>query len=784
MKPTNVSAWLGACSIFVFSLAAAQVAAQSDTADADVDTDDVELPQDTVLEEVIVTGTKQGLSLQNVTDSVEIFTAERLENETLFGVSEALSRAANVSVIGANLNTISIRGISRNGTGGAGQGQAINIYVDGAPASTQALFGFDSVWDLQQIEVLRGSQSTVQGRNAIAGAVILKSNSPTYFWENAARLRFADFGTRQYAGMLSGPILDDQLAFRLSADFQETDGYVTDGFRDEPVDELETLSLRGKLLWEPAAIDALSTQLTLEYIERETGNSPFVLSPGPPNEPEFLDFDPIERVSFPRFAFSSDIETTRIIGELSYAFSDSTSLELLGTYEEVLTENLSQDRLVSSFTELGFDTEIDNLTYTAEARLEFNFDRWSGLVGAYYFLNETETRSQESLLLAASFPFPVMPPDSAARATSRIRTDTDNTALFTSWRYEPNARWAIDLGLRYDAEDFTTEQDEFAVEILPPDCTATIPGNLLGLPVDFVTLLCSVGAELLFPPPGPLQSDDFDAFLPRAAVTYFFNDDVNVFAGVRRGYRAGGTFLATSVFGSQFQVVAFDPEFLISYEAGWRSVLMDGRLTFNGTVYYSDYEDQQINVLDDEGFSITVNAGETSLYGLELSADFLLNSEWELFANLGLQETSIDEFPFDDFGDTPINLAGNELPQAPSVTGTAGVVYENEHGVFGSASLNYRSSAESDIFNLGPEELGPGLTERLDSSTVVNAQVGYRFKQFQLTAYVTNVFDEDAPENINLASAGIFATPPVYALQGLYTLRPPRVVGLTLDMVF
>ncbi|MEM0952600.1 MAG: TonB-dependent receptor [Pseudomonadota bacterium] len=773
----------------VLLLSTVNTFAQTDSLGPVREPEPVEKPEpvverDPVVEEVIVTGTKQGLGIQKTTESVEVFSAQRLEDEVVFTVGEALSRAANTSLIGDNLNSINIRGVNRNGTGGAGQGQAINIYIDGAPASAAALSGLQSIWDLQQVEVLRGSQSTVQGRNAIAGAVILKSSSPSYDWEGAARIRGAQYGTRQYAGVISGPIIENELAFRLSTDYQDFDGYVTDVFRDKTVDFRENLATRGKLLWEPSALPALSTQLTLEYSDRTTGTDPFVLAPGAGNEPSFQGFDPDDRESFPRFRTTTDYKTTRVIFDLSYDFSDAVSLQLLGTYEDVDQEGRSEDRFVSSFAELGVLGFTDEQTATAEARLEFDFGAWTGLVGAYYFESTRAFETFSTLLLSAAFPFPVEPGDSAALANSTQDTETENYAFFTSWRFEPSDRWAFDLGLRYDVEEFVTQQELVSAETLPDECMGTIPGELLDLPIPEVTLPCAVGAGLLFPPPEPLQSDNFDALLPRGAVTYFFNNDVSVFASLRRGYRAGGTALSTSAFGSQFQVVTFDPEFLVGYEAGLRSQWMDGRLTLNATAFYSDYEDQQVTVLDELGFSITLNAGQTTLYGLELSGDYQASDTLSFFYTVGLLETNIDDFPLNEFADPPINLSGNSLDRSPALSFTVGVNYEHFNGFFAGASFNYTSSAESDIFNLGPEELGGGLTERVGSASLLNAQIGILRDGYRLALFGTNLLNEDEPESANFAASGVLTDPDLFALQASYNIRQPRTLGISLDWVY
>ncbi|MEM8988690.1 MAG: TonB-dependent receptor, partial [Pseudomonadota bacterium] len=657
-----------------------------------------------VTEVIIVTGTKQNRSVQETTSSVEIFDFERLEDEAIFTLNEALSRSANTSVIGNNINNINIRGINRNGTGGAGQGQAINVFVDGAPISTPGLDGINTLWDTQQVEVLRGSQSTVQGRNAIAGAVIVQSKTPSYEWEGAARARIAEFGTRQYAGVISGPIIEDQLAFRLSADHQKSDGSITDGFSGEDDNFQDSLTIRARALIEPDAIEKLRALLTLEYSDRENGRiTPTVFSPdlAPDAElgiddvvvnPDFFEnFDPDNRVTFPLIPRFTDNETFKVIGDITYDFSDAISLKLLGTYEDTRSITRELRTVVSDFGDVGRVSDGDNTTYTAEARLEFDFEKLSGLVGGYYFNFESERDIVATFLITDLISiFPINPSDSLVIGDQLSQDEVENYAFFTSWRFEPNEKWDFDFGLRYDREEFSVNNQPGDTTIAPDECETTIPGIIIGSSAPLVTVPCSFASQFFLPDLEPLQSDSFDVFLPNGAVTYSFNSDFSVFASVRRGYRAGGTFLAGSqAMPGLFEVVTFGPEFLLSYEAGWRSQWLDKKLTVNGTAFFSDYQDQQVRFLDEEQLNRTVNAGDTSIYGLELSADYQATADWNIYGSIGLLESDINEFEFqaDDPStktiDESIDLSGNDLSRSPNVSFTLGASYDHESGLFG-----------------------------------------------------------------------------------------------------
>lgn len=757
-----------------------------------------------VMDSIIVTGTKQNLSVQETTNSVEIFDSERLENEALFTLNEALSRSPNTSIIGDSIAGINIRGINRNGTNGAGQGEAINVFIDGVPVSGDGLAGVTTIWDTEQVEVLRGSQSTVKGRNAIAGAVVVESKKPGYEWKGAARVRIADFGTRQYAGAISGPIVEDQLAFRLSADYQETDGFITDGFSGEDDNFQENLTIRGRALIEPDAIDGLSALFTVEYSDRNFGLSqPTVRAPslsllvGADDvavDPDlFENFDPQNRVSFDPFERETDLETIKAIGDIAYDFTDAISLKFIGTYEDTESFSSGAERRTNQFADLGNFTDGDTKIYTAEARLHFDFDKLSGLVGGYYFKSEVSSVPSRALALGVGTPFVLTPADSVVVIEQTIESDVENYAFFTSWRYEPNEKWDLDFGFRFDREEFIIAREVGSLRAIPGDCSALVPGFFVGSPEPIVTAPCADPLQFLIPPADPLQDNNFGVALPSGAVTYNINSDVSVFAGVRRGYRAGGTFLSLGgdieAGDDLFQIVVFDPEFLVSYEAGWRSQWLDGKLTLNGTAFFSDYKNQQVSFTDERGFNITANAGDTVLYGLELSADYQATPNWNIYGSLGLLETDVREFILqEDDPDTPedetIDLAGNDLEQSPAVSFTLGTSYRHDSGLFGSISLNYRSSAESEILNLGPEELLNGLTERVEPAALMNARVGYEIGNFRLTAFATNLLNENDPENIRLGTSDTVITPGVLAPFPQFVARQPRTFGISLDAAF
>ncbi|MEQ3747430.1 MAG: TonB-dependent receptor [Henriciella sp.] len=749
---------------------------------------------------IIVTGTKLGLSLQETVDSVELLTAERLENDAVFQLSDAIARTPNASVIGGAITNINIRGINRNGTGGAGQGQAINIFLDGTPLSANAILSSDSIWDVNQVEILRGSQSILQGRNSIAGAVVLTANDPSYDWEGAGRVRLGEFGERQYSAVVSGPIIKDQVAFRLSGDFDQTDGIITNAISGEDDNNQDNLTLRGKLLLEPEALKDLRVELTMEYTESELARvTPSVVGgEGPAGEgnlspariQRLASFDPNERLTFSDFAVAADIETKKFIGDVTYDFTDNLSLDFVGTYEK--TDRINNNFLIEQnpFGDVGTFSETESEIYSGDIRLNFDFDKLTGLIGGYYFDSETAGDTSATQLIPTS-PFPIDPEGSILTFTGTTSDKTENTALYTAWRYSPTEKWDFDAGLRYDEETFSAQNVVNGFFVAPDTCSLTVPGAAFGLPFPVITISCTQGVGLLVPPSNPIEADSFDVLLPSGALTYNIDEDKSVFVGARRGYRAGGTFIAQSLQDASniFNVLTFDPEFLDTFEAGWRSQWLDGRLTFNGTAYYSQYKDQQVRFTDEFGFTITDNAGETTLFGLELSFDYSASDNWDIYGSLALKDTEFDEFLFqeddpDTAIDETIDLAGNELDRAENVSFTLGTSYVHDNGLFGSAAVSYKSSYFSDIFNLDESVLPGGLTEKIDGAAVVNGRIGYRWDGGNISLVGQNLFDEDTPEIVNFASSGILNGSAGLGNEASATVRQPRTVSVVLSVEF
>ncbi|MEM6413369.1 MAG: TonB-dependent receptor [Pseudomonadota bacterium] len=788
------------------------------------------IDQDTI----VVTGTKQGLTTQEAEVSVDIFDEKRLDEEAIFRLDDALSRVPGVtSTGGAN---ITIRGIGRFGA--AGQGVTSNVYLDGAPISSLALgSGLDTTWDIAQIEVLRGPQSTVQGRNALAGAVVLKVNDPTYEWETKLRTRYASFNTRQIAGVVSGPIIEDELAFRISADYQGSDGNVTNGATvDSKLNAGDNLTLRGKLLVEPKSIPDLRAEFTVDYNDYDNGGGILgggIAAPTNFTEPEFFEFDFEDLVTF-SVPFTNEGEILRVLTDIEYDLTEHLSLQFIGTYEDATRfiqngnpENpLEFSGLVNDANNFNGTGDVDVETYSAEFRMYYDFDRWSGSIGGYYFNEDNASIGVNAVPLAAAFPIPINPANTVLSTTNENQTNTRNFAFYGQTRFDLNEKWTFDFSIRYDNERFSNPSLIFPPTIIPDSCVvdvpsqafidAVLPGSGLTIPVS-----CSSVVDLVLPNTFFDETLDaqFSAILPRGAITYNIDDDLSVFFVGQRGYRAGGAFTFVNLENlGAVEVRQFDPEFLTTYEVGFRSQSLDGDLTFNGNVFYSLYNGQQVRIPGPSGTDSdaqTLNVGSSRIYGAEFSGDYRVTDELSLNASLSLLRAEFVDFPFQNVppGSSEFqNLEGNLFPQAPLLSFNVGANYQHSSGFFTNASVAYTGARESEILNLGEENFTEfknefsdeldgrpveNLTQRLEARVLATARIGYTEDRFSIYVYGTNLFNDQTPIFTNFAN--VVQNPPT-ELQAAgaqilsngfqanpganQTFGPPRIVGIGLDLSF
>jgi len=724
------------------------------------------------LAEVVVQSEKFVRNLQNTQTSTGVVTEKEAEAVPVRDWEDAMLLVGNVSTSGAGVFTI--RGIPNVGVGSGGGTPTATLYVDGVPqgpfTTSRTIRG---MWDVESVEVFRGPQSTVSGRNALAGAVYVRSARPAFDWGAAARVRGGSLDAREGAFMVTGPIVDDQLAFRVSGEMgtQDTDVDFTsvnssaDGF--DRTNTIEQRNVRTRLLATPDALPGFSALLNYTYAYDR------------PNS--FLGVtDTEDRTNSGPIA--SFTETTLHNTSLEMSYDVTPALKLTS-----ITGTLFTDYTIDQLTYQAQNPDVavgvaqrsntNETNVTQELRLNLETERTQGVVGGYYgsFGYERDrfdqgdvfsiVRPQLEELLGPRLPDGTPFPEFAVNFSRDVaeNDENENVAVFGEVNHEIIAdRLTLTAGLRYDRETF-------GGETTVSNTVADIEGS--PFPEDVNQQVEQALLQTIRTEPQDLDAD-YEAFLPKFGATVDVTDDVSVGATVQRGYRAGGS-ESLPVGGTN----VFDPEFTWNYELAFRSRWLDGRLLANANVFYADWRDQQVRqpIEGTDGLFRTENAGESTLYGTEVELRAVPVRGLTLFGSAGLTHTEFDDFVSPTPSNPDRNLEGFEFPGAPGETVSGGVIFERETGPFGALNVSYVGENYSEVGTLsGPD--GPENDPRLRAGdyTIVDAQLGYIFDvrdtRLRVTGFARNLFDETAPELSRFDARGRIET----------ILRPPRVIGISL----
>lgn len=741
---------------------------------ADAQTNTNTEPQSS-LEEVVVTGEKIERSLQQTTTSVAVTTAQQIEQQNILRLQDIYDRTANVSeTYGAAGFTI--RGIANNGVSGAGSAPLATVYLDGAALPTSILYGAPTdIWDIAQVEILRGPQSTLQGLNTLAGAVVIRSNDPGDAWNGRARVHATDEDDYMYSLAVGGPLANDQMGVRLAAEYRDFDGFIRNVTRGEPEDPLESINVRGALTWEPGALPDLSARLSYTHFERDGGYS-------------FMYTDTRVPDFFNRRTNASDVPNTGNIDmdivnlELTYGLSDALHLNSTTSFNTA-GERTSYDGDYTAAS-LSFGSQVrDYDTLSEEVRLTYESERLSGLLGVFYYQRDqiftnasltnvtTPLGTISALLQGSGFDaatanmvaelygaaLPVIPVDYGSRGT----TDVETYALFGDGRWQLGDGLALLAGFRWDHEVNATQNastSQFVGTYPDPDSYGAA-GSPLWLAIaginQAVEGLVAQAAAVT-----PASRRDFDAFLPKLGVNYEFTHDISTAFVVQRGYRSGGS--GQNI--ARATVVPYDAEYSWNYELSFRSQWLDRRLTLNANAFYVDWRDQQVSVnfgLNTYDYH-TVNAGRSHLYGFEVELSHRLSRAIDWYASVGHVRTQFDEFEI-ALGSVD-DLSGLEFAYAPKWTFGAGMNLRWRHGITANLNANYRSEVITDVS--ADQNL-----YRVGSRTVVNARVGHDGDHWGVHLIANNLFDEHYIQYDALTL-------------GMAVLGAPRVLGVMLETKF
>lgn len=763
------------------------------------------------IDEIVVTAQKREQNLQNVPISINAFTGEAIEalGAQSAGDLDIFTPGLAIDDTSTTQPKFAIRGVQTDDFG-IGTEPAVGIFIDGVYSgrSGASLIFFN---DIERVEVLKGPQGTLFGRNTSAGAISIITKKPVDKLEASATVRVGNYNKRRIDVMGNVPI-SDTLFLRMNGVYNKRRGYLTDAVTGADYQRENNWSGRAALRFEPTD----QTDFTLSYDHDDTdqdgpvavGIGPFALSQDP--------FGP----------FANDVvggsRESRILNAVTLTANHDfgpLTLTSLTSYKKFETRN-RQDEDGTNLRARYLDSE--NIEYNRgfyqELRLAHSGDRLNWVAGVSYF----EERGQQTLQTTAftdsvdtalntvaGFPiFTIL--DSFGLPVFGLpwREDFINTNHNKSYAAFADATWAasdklnLTVGLRYtkDSKQFSWLNDR---HISPGLSTVTAPGALynaiLGGPVfpdaaliDVNTFFDAViGGDVIFEN-GALEgikfsrNESFSDVSPRFVIDYKPNDDVLLFASASRGYKAGG-------FNSLEINSFFRPESVWNFEGGVKSELFERRLRLNASGYYFKYKDRQSISLEGVSGSgipqyVTLS-GDSEAKGIDFEAQFAATPSLKLSASTGYIDSTWVKRT-----ERGVDISGQPTGE-PNFRAILGAHYDHAFdgigSLFADASYSYTSRTRiNDAVRDSDNSLenNPSYGDLVDfsklgklrsSREIVNARIGWRSpgEHFSVTLFAENLFDVRTPRTLNTVTAELFGTPYV-------RIDKPRFWGIELGAKF
>lgn len=676
---------------------------------------------------VVVTAQRREQSLQDVPVAVSNLSAEVLQDAgatDLLNIQQLIPSLTMEQTTGPGFATFRIRGIGNLGNIPNFE-SAVGLFVDGAYRSKSGL-GVGDLVDVERVEVLRGPQSTLYGRNVTGGLISVITQRPTEEFEGFFETRAADLSELAFSGSISGPI-SENVQGRLSAISMSRDGTFDDRFQQADKNDKDTMAVRGQLAFQP--IGRLSVLVIGGYTEKsvdccapdvDLGAVSTLLSGIVTGGQFALDTDPTNRVIQQNGTYTYDSEASEATLSIDYEFDSFTFTSLTSYDEYEIFSVIDAEQTLLDLAVFYDNQEAD--TFTQEFRFtstrDTNFD-W--ILGASYYENNFTRGSLDAddplLVLGAHWPFvsaqaPGTPGDSVFFES---KNDTESYSVFGQGNWHVGDRVTFGAGVRWFNE-------WKSINIRSAANFAAFPSFVLAFGV-----------------PAPVAAErETDQVVWNLASHFHATDETVLYASVSGGAKGGGY---NGGWGAlTIEQREFEDEEVMSYEVGVRTSLAERRVTLNANVFHSDFDNFQNATFLGTSFLVS-NAEKVITQGIELDMVALV-AEW---LTIDFSYTYLDS-EYDKFANGPCappavgncNLSGRGLPFTAENRlhlGLLGTWAAGDGALYARADYTWTDDTDTDSA-LDPRSLQ-------SSYGLLNGRIGWRNDRWDISAWVTNATDED-----------------------------------------
>lgn len=717
------------------------------------------------LEEITITAERTTSTVGDTPLAISAFTDAMLEDRTIRDGNDlqfyvpGMTFGATATVGEAQ---ITIRGIGTE-TLAAGGDPGVAVNVDGVYRQASGVLNSE-FFDVERVEVLRGPQGTLYGRNATGGAINVINKRPTEVFSVDSRLTTGNYDDRKLETAVSGPLIGETLLGRLSLSTEQRDGYERNVAPNPPPEEdsdnLNYWAGRWELEYRPTDdLDAL----LIGYVGRDDGKGPPTIVNEPYSlQPTFLGFDLSTGAPVLVFGnlyaignagpnpsmknirtYTSNVPNRQKINdqgatlEINWNFSNMKLTAISGYYKSHVAD--TQDTDGSDAVAVSVSPyDLRYRSFSQELRLaSIDATAFDWVVGLYYYTARDEFTLD--LFTDALASTPALPANVFIIDPGSV--DTESYAAFAQATWHISDRFGVTVGGRYTDDSKKSDEGLYS------------PGFLIFNPV--------TGGALRLK-----QDESWNKPTGKLGVDYRYSDDALLYASVSSGYKSGG--MNVGALG-----MPFDPEEVIAYEAGLKRTLLNQRLQLNLAGFYYDYQDLQVFQIEDVLPAVT-NAAKATSQGVELELVVVPTENLQLNASVGWLDATFNSFDTADPVAPQLGvqaLSGNHLSRSPEWKYNLGGAYSWKLGRLGSISarVDYSWLAKQyyRVYNLKRDEQ--------PAYHVTNARVWWESgdARWRVDVWGANLENDDALANMVVAASTLGNTPVV-------NLMPPRTYGLTL----
>jgi iron complex outermembrane receptor protein len=661
-----------------------------------------------VLGEVVVTAQRRAENAQTAPVTVSAFSQSALAARRIDTVVDLKRNVPNLVIEYNNINPSGIlaylRGAGNNG-GFINAEQAVGVYIDDIYYARPTGLNLDFP-DLDSIEVLRGPQGTLYGRNTLTGAIKFNRREPTGATFGNLEASYGSYNEMRLKGAFSAPI-NENVAVLLSAAAEKNDGYTHDLVNDRKRGDNTQYAVRGAIAYTGGG--PLKASVSLEYTDDHTQGvyfqsfNPTTLQPTVPLHSYGSTVSP--------FARDSELVAD---AHVSYEFGPVTLKAITGYIKGVDASEfdlVGGRKLASGAYSFGYDLKQHSTEEQFSQELQASGKAFNGrldYIGGIYYFHEAP---EQTMYVTTNFSATNPPAAPTTYLPQTFALTTNSYAAFAQGVYHVTDRLSATLGLRYTSDRKSLDE----------------------------TLQQSAAVKRLV---SVSSSDKFDSMTPKAGLDYRFTSNIFGYATVSKGFQAGG-FNASSLANPAAVVRAYAPEKLLAYEVGVKSEFFEHRLRVNVAGYVNKFKDLQLSAVDTvSGALTTQNAGAATVNGLELDTSFTPVRGLVFFANGALSNGKYDSL---NPTSSVATAHATRIPYVSRAQGQAGVDYKLPLDALGIAGdkgsltlgydISYRTSYTVAASNVPISTMG--------ATSLSNAHIGWLSPDNKLTVDLSakNLFD-------------------------------------------